>query len=685
MVNTTSVVCPPGFDCQAYSTCPSYILPCPDGFFCSSYEGSPYQSDLDFEYAYFANQFENDVTITNSNKEKYVVANRTIQNSCLQGFYCPNATTILPCPSGHWCPPNTVKPHKCDVLSVCSERAKYQLNFVNFLIMSILGVITFSLSSFLRRKQAKAEVIARKRDPNVRLIQDEKSHVEQAISEFKQGYIEIIFDDLHLQYSKNAKVVLPNISGMIPAGQISAILGPTSSGKSSLLNILRLGYTDDLVSKGNIKVRVRNISTNHSWTLDKSLVRNFVGYVPQDDIFDRDLTVRELLTFNALTRLQGNRSSFEIKRIVDEALADLGIQHAGDSIIGGGENKAANISGGQLKRVNIGCELVSLQRPGILLLDEPTNGLDASVAYELMETLEVVRDRGITIVMVIQQPRAEIFAKIQHLFLMNSCGGIVYEGSSGGAVPYLRSIGYNVGEETSDADFCVDVLNGLNDLVVESVDGDEQEKKILDANKLHLIWSDPDNRSSNVVSSRNESALEAGDSSVMESVQYRNSDSPFFQSALSTLQKEAYFTYLNSKRLLRVRLRDQFGIVLYVIINAVMASALSSGFSILITGNYLKVFTPSTNQQFYDFFPRVVGKWNERPQMVMSISQLLFFLSSALGAGSCLASVPVFAGKAIILARERSGGMSVLAYSLGRILADLFFVIFNAFVFAGIW
>ncbi len=94
--------------------------------------------------------------------------------------------------------------------------------------MSILAVITFSLSSFLRRKQAKAEVIARKRNPNVRLIQDEKNHVQQAISEFKQGYIEIVFDDLHLQYSKNAKVVLPNISGIIPAGQISAILGPTS-------------------------------------------------------------------------------------------------------------------------------------------------------------------------------------------------------------------------------------------------------------------------------------------------------------------------------------------------------------------------------------------------------------------------------------------------------------------------
>lgn len=96
MVNTTtSTVCPPGFDCQAYSTCPSYLLPCPDGFFCSSYEGSPYQADLDFEYAYYANQFNRDVTVTESNKEDYIVPNRTIQTLCLQGFYCPNATTIL--------------------------------------------------------------------------------------------------------------------------------------------------------------------------------------------------------------------------------------------------------------------------------------------------------------------------------------------------------------------------------------------------------------------------------------------------------------------------------------------------------------------------------------------------------------------------------------------------------------
>jgi ABC-type multidrug transport system ATPase subunit len=443
---------------------------------------------------------------------------------------------------------------------------------------------------------------------------------------------------------------------------------------------LRLGTTDGSSSKGDIKVRVRNISTNHCWTLDKSVVRNFVGYVPQEDIFDRDLTVRELFTFNALTRLQGKRTSAEIKVIVDEALAELSMQHVADSIIGGGENKAANISGGQLKRVNIGCELVSLQRPGILLLDEPTNGLDASVAFELMETLEVVRDRGITIVMVIQQPRAEIFAKIEHLFLMNSCGGIVYEGTSGGAVPYLTSIGYNIAEETSDADFCVDVLNGLNDTYNEY-----GSMKVLDSKHLHHMW-----RSSTPSAKVKKSlaTMESGEVEVIDTLSSVKYDIPLESKSsmlIKTIGRMSYLTYLNAMRLLRVRLRDQNALILYAIINIIMAIALSSGFSILITGSYLSIFRPPTANQFYPFNPEVLGVLNERAASFTGFTQLLFFISSALGTASCLVSVPVFAGKAAIFAREKTGGMPVIAFGVGRMIADLFFVTLNAFVFAGIW
>ena len=93
-MTSSQSICPPGFDCQSSSTCPSAILTCPDGFFCSSYAGSPYESDLDLRYAMMVNLFTDEV-VTNSNKDDFIDRNRTIQTRCLAGFYCPNTTTIL--------------------------------------------------------------------------------------------------------------------------------------------------------------------------------------------------------------------------------------------------------------------------------------------------------------------------------------------------------------------------------------------------------------------------------------------------------------------------------------------------------------------------------------------------------------------------------------------------------------
>ena len=98
-----------------------------------------------------------------------------------------------------------------------------------------------------------------------------------------------------------------------------------------------------------------------------------IGYVPQEDLLDRNLTVRELLEFNLRTRVSG-LNEIHISSMIESVLSDLSITHIADSIIGGGENASANISGGQLKRVNIACELVTLTRPAALLLDEPTSG-----------------------------------------------------------------------------------------------------------------------------------------------------------------------------------------------------------------------------------------------------------------------------------------------------------------------
>lgn len=88
--------CPPNYDCQAFASCPSKLLPCPNGFFCSSYQNNSYQGELDLQYALIKMMYGNNgVEITDSNKEKYIDKDRAIQTQCLAGFYCPDTTTML--------------------------------------------------------------------------------------------------------------------------------------------------------------------------------------------------------------------------------------------------------------------------------------------------------------------------------------------------------------------------------------------------------------------------------------------------------------------------------------------------------------------------------------------------------------------------------------------------------------
>ncbi len=81
-----------------------------------------------------------------------------------------------------------------------------------------------------------------------------------------------------------------------------------------------------------------------------------IGFVPQEDILDRSLTLRELLEFNVRTRT--NFDDFECNRRIADVLEKLKLSHVADTIIGGSTSQAANISGGQLKRANIAVELV---------------------------------------------------------------------------------------------------------------------------------------------------------------------------------------------------------------------------------------------------------------------------------------------------------------------------------------
>jgi len=99
--------------------------------------------------------------------------------------------------------------------------------------------------------------------------------------------------------------------------------------------------------------------------------------VPQQDILPPTLTVFEALLFAARLRLPESISDVDkqarVEGVMDvlgiAALRDVRIGYAGE---GGGGGRVRGISGGEMRRVSIGLELVA--KPDVLILDEPTSG-----------------------------------------------------------------------------------------------------------------------------------------------------------------------------------------------------------------------------------------------------------------------------------------------------------------------
>jgi ABC-type multidrug transport system ATPase subunit len=119
-----------------------------------------------------------------------------------------------------------------------------------------------------------------------------------------------------------------------------------------------------------------------------NIYRTQIGYVPQDDIIHKQLTVREVLTYAAKLRLPPDT---DVDTVVHKTLAEI---EMGDR-----ETVPVNqLSGGQRKRVSIGVEL--LADPKLFFLDEPTSGLDPGLDKKMMQLLRKLADQGRTIVLV---------------------------------------------------------------------------------------------------------------------------------------------------------------------------------------------------------------------------------------------------------------------------------------------
>ena len=225
-------------------------------------------------------------------------------------------------------------------------------------------------------------------------------------SSSEQFTVDFEFENLGLELkSIPGKKVLDGVTGRIRSCRVCAVMGPSGAGKSTFVTTLcgKASYGNQL---GTIRI--------NGLEQDLSAFKKLLGFVPQEDIMNRDLTVKEILTNNAQLRLPSYLSDYEKRRHVNKVMQVLGLSEIRHSVVG--DEKKRGISGGQRKRVNIGMELCAA--PVVLFLDEPTSGLDSTSSQEVVQCLRSIAESGLTIVTVIHQPRFEIFQLFHDVLLL---------------------------------------------------------------------------------------------------------------------------------------------------------------------------------------------------------------------------------------------------------------------------
>ena len=254
-----------------------------------------------------------------------------------------------------------------------------------------------------------------------------------------------------LSFHIGTKAILDRVCVRTQKGELTAVLGESGSGKSTLLNVLagRAAYGS---CSGQLRLNGSTFASEASWWASR-----FVSFVEQKYIVFKELTVFENLYYAARLRLARGTAASVRYELIESTLALLGLEAQRDMVCDPSLG-AARLSGGQLRRVTIGIEMVT--EPRVLLLDEPTSALDAVNSSVVISVLHSIAERGRIVVASMHQPRPSAFALVDRVLLLRS-GELAYGGLRSEVLDYFGGHGFTLPPMHNPADFLIEIAFGL--------------------------------------------------------------------------------------------------------------------------------------------------------------------------------------------------------------------------------
>lgn len=217
----------------------------------------------------------------------------------------------------------------------------------------------------------------------------------------------VTFINVSYSIKRSQKTILHDVTGFLRPKERVALLGPSGSGKTTLLDILAGRKTVGSI-EGSILFDQQKPT--------KPFLRRYTGYVEQQDTLISNMTVEEVLRYTCYLKSPLSETKESKLSRVERVIKNLSLDTCRKIPVGSAVKRG--ISGGQLKRANIGLALVAAN-PKVLFLDEPTTGLDSFTAAEVMDTVRhLTATTGITVCATIHSPSEYVFNMFDRVLVL---------------------------------------------------------------------------------------------------------------------------------------------------------------------------------------------------------------------------------------------------------------------------
>ena len=218
--------------------------------------------------------------------------------------------------------------------------------------------------------------------------------------------------------------LLKGVSGFTKPGQMTALMGSSGAGKTTLMDVIAGRKTSGTI-KGDIMVNGN--------PQDLKTFSRVSGYVEQTDIHSPMTTVAEAVQFSARLRLPEDVPTHVKDAFVEDIMDTLELTPIGGKVVGTLSDGGLSVE--QRKRLTIAVELGA--NPSVLFLDEPTSGLDARAAIIVLQSVRKIAYTGRSVMCTIHQPSIFLFQMFDQLLLLKRGGETVFFGDLGPDASHL--------------------------------------------------------------------------------------------------------------------------------------------------------------------------------------------------------------------------------------------------------